>query len=61
MDKIKCECRDCGKTFNKGDEGDNEKFCLRCERIAFHSQDFSKCERGEEAYPASDDIWDEGY
>lgn len=28
----KCECRDCGKVFNKGDEGDNEEFCLRCER-----------------------------
>lgn len=29
--KIKCVCEDCGKEFNKGDEGDNERFCLRCE------------------------------
>lgn len=27
-----CECADCGKRFNFGDEGDNEEFCLRCER-----------------------------
>jgi hypothetical protein len=27
-------CGDCGKRFRRGDEGDNEKFCLRCERIA---------------------------
>lgn len=26
-----CRCRDCGKRFNKGDEGDNETICLRCE------------------------------
>lgn len=32
--EVKCTCQDCGKTFNKGDEGDNEKFCLRCEHIA---------------------------
>lgn len=29
-----CKCQDCGKIFHRGDEGDNEKFCLRCERIA---------------------------
>lgn len=29
------KCQDCGKTFNKGDEGDNEKFCLKCEHKAF--------------------------
>jgi len=28
-----CTCRDCGKEFRYGDEGDNEKFCLRCEAI----------------------------
>ena len=28
---IECQCKDCGKKFYKGDEGDNEKFCLRCE------------------------------
>ena len=30
---IKCVCKDCGKQFNKGDEGDNEEVCLRCEAI----------------------------
>ncbi len=25
-----CECADCGKKFYKGDEGDNEEYCLRC-------------------------------
>lgn len=25
-----CRCEDCGKKFYKGDEGDNERFCLRC-------------------------------
>lgn len=30
---LKCQCLDCGKTFRRGDEGDNEKYCLRCERI----------------------------
>jgi len=28
----KCKCRECGKTFERGEEGDNEKLCLRCER-----------------------------
>jgi len=28
-----CTCQDCGKTFEFGDEGDNERFCLRCEAI----------------------------
>ena len=31
MEPIKCQCGDCGKEFNLGDEGDNERFCLRCE------------------------------
>ena len=31
---MSCKCLDCGKLFNKGDEGDNENFCLRCEAIA---------------------------
>ena len=26
-----CTCRDCGKEFEWGTEGDNEKFCLKCE------------------------------
>lgn len=25
-----CQCEDCGKRFKQGDEGDNERFCLRC-------------------------------
>lgn len=32
MDRQKCKCGDCGREFFKGDEGDNEEFCLRCER-----------------------------
>lgn len=30
-DPDQCECQDCGKKFRRGDEGDNERFCLRCE------------------------------
>jgi DNA-directed RNA polymerase subunit RPC12/RpoP len=29
-----CKCEDCGKEFKRGDEGDNERFCLRCEYLA---------------------------
>lgn len=29
-----CACQGCGKIFRKGTEGDNEEFCLRCERQA---------------------------
>jgi hypothetical protein len=25
-----CVCGDCGRKFFKGDEGDNEEYCLRC-------------------------------
>lgn len=39
MDKVKCVCRDCGKKFNKGDEGDNEQFCLRCEHLSVASRE----------------------
>lgn len=35
QERVKCQCEDCGKTFRKGDEGDNERFCLRCERQSF--------------------------
>jgi hypothetical protein len=31
QDAPMCVCEDCGKGFRKGDEGDNERFCLRCE------------------------------
>lgn len=30
--EVRCKCEDCGKQFRKGEEGDNERFCLRCER-----------------------------
>ena len=33
--QIKCTCKDCGRSFTLGDEGDNEEYCLRCERIAW--------------------------
>lgn len=29
---IKCRCGDCGKVFDRGTEGDNELYCLRCVR-----------------------------
>ena len=39
-----CTCKDCGRSFTLGDEGDNEEYCLRCERIAWlnsrEDQDF---------------------
>ena len=38
-EREKCVCQDCNKTFFKGDEGDNEKFCLRCEAIATLSRE----------------------
>lgn len=34
-DSVECRCEDCGKRFNKGDEGDNERFCLRCQEMHF--------------------------
>ena len=30
-----CTCGDCGTQFYLGDQGDNEEFCLRCERVSF--------------------------
>lgn len=33
--QIKCVCKDCGRGFILGNEGDNEEYCLRCERIAW--------------------------
>lgn len=32
--EIQCQCEDCGKKFRKGEEGDNERFCLRCEHLS---------------------------
>ena len=29
-----CQCKDCGKKFKKGEEGDNEEYCLRCCHIS---------------------------
>jgi hypothetical protein len=31
---VECQCQDCGKRFLKGDEGDNERFCLRCQEMS---------------------------
>lgn len=60
--KTKCQCRECGKTWDKGEQGDNEKLCLRCERSQLHEQlNEDEIEIMDRAYPASDDIWDEGY
>jgi hypothetical protein len=48
-EKTKCQCQDCGKFFNFGEEGDNEKFCLRCEHIAliekFSDQELDEIDR----------------
>lgn len=44
---MECKCLDCGKEFLKGEEGDNEKFCLRCQYISCEmdeDQDFSEGE-----------------
>lgn len=30
-----CICQDCGRKFVYGTEADNEKYCLRCEHLAF--------------------------
>ena len=32
---VECECADCGLRFNRGDQGDNEQYCLRCEARDF--------------------------
>ena len=53
---IKCRCEDCGKTFNRGDEGDNERFCLRCERVAFRDIDLE----GDHAFEPWSDEGDDG-
>lgn len=34
QEPVKCECSECGKQFNRGDEGDNETVCLRCEHLS---------------------------
>lgn len=38
-ERAKCRCEDCGKEFLKGDEGDNEKFCLRCEHLSLRERE----------------------
>ena len=50
---IKCICKDCGTTWNKGEMGDNEEYCFKCVYLS--------CEDDDRAYPASDDIWDNSY
>lgn len=37
--KTKCECKECGKTWNKGEQDDNETICLRCESLSRIRQD----------------------
>lgn len=39
-----CTCVDCGKEFYKGDEGDNEATCLRCEAAYMNSLRYSNGE-----------------
>lgn len=34
QDIIKCKCSECGKTWNKGEQEDNETICLRCEHLS---------------------------
>lgn len=56
-----CKCQECGKKFKYGDEGDNEKFCLRCERESLVSEmsedEYENLDIRESAMPAQDDIW----
>lgn len=33
-DENQCKCDWCGKFFTRGTQGDNERYHLRCERIA---------------------------
>lgn len=52
-DRKKCTCEDCGKQFRKGDEGDNERFCLRCDHA---SRRALLAENGEDYEP---DDWED--
>lgn len=45
-----CQCEDCGKRFRKGDEGDNDRFCLRC-------QESSRLEKMRARDPEAYDHW----
>lgn len=56
---IECECSYCGKTFNKGDEGDNERMCLRCERITY-LEESQEDRLWEDDYDFDDDLQNEG-
>lgn len=60
--KTKCQCRECGKTWNKGEQGDNEKLCIRCEREQLHER-FSEDEMDhfDIMESARDDIRDPEY
>ncbi len=44
----RCTCKDCGRTFLKGTQGDNEEFCLRCEAIAANEAEWENEQGGEE-------------
>lgn len=66
MHKKECICRDCGKKFNFGDEGDNEKFCLRCTSAFFNRVDgetndnsrWSNESSNEYQNPLKNEIWE---
>lgn len=34
--EIVCQCTECGRTWRRGEEADNETLCLRCERMSMH-------------------------
>lgn len=33
QEQPKCECTECGKTWLRGEMGDNETLCFRCEHL----------------------------
>jgi hypothetical protein len=60
----KCKCNQCGKTWTKGQQGDNESICLRCDRVQtlqeFDDQTIEQMD-DERAHSPSDDLWDDRY
>lgn len=54
--RVLCECEDCGKKFYKGTEGDNERFCLRCDHLSRRA----RMEENGDEYDDRDDRDDEG-
>lgn len=51
-----CTCEDCGKKFKKGDEGDNEKVCLRCEANFIAQKNYDR-ENGHDDHEDDDEDW----